>query len=366
MNITEAYNRAVQQCTPHVFEYAGVLDAFHGIDSLNTSFVESLSIRYGYSGQIPELSDFPRLKEFRCTPVLSLDYVMRQDFSSIERLSLIVENSPGIIRLKAPLLQELHLYINDNETDQIDMFQMGYKAIDLNMMANLRELELRHCTGYDIIIDHQLNNLEKAVFANCRYSDFSHLREMPNLTRLTIVDSRIVDISFVQCCPLIQYIDLSYNNISDASILLTLPKLQRANLYRNPLRDADHLAQNLKSSIISKRDHDINDYLCELSRYANIAYRTVKNARKHKTEYPPFLQQRISTSTDEELFLYYLESTVWDDIKKAINGERGLLSRSLKPEDMLIQAVQEYPFIGNSLIQRYSAAMEKNKQGPVL
>lgn len=132
MNITEAYNRAVQQCTPHVFEYAGVLDAFHGIDSLNTSFVESLSIRYGYSGQIPELSDFPRLKEFRCTPVLSLDYVMRQDFSSIERLSLIVENSPGIIRLKAPLLQELHLYINDNETDQIDMFQMGYKAIDLN------------------------------------------------------------------------------------------------------------------------------------------------------------------------------------------------------------------------------------------
>ena len=57
---------------------------------------------------------------------------MRQDFSSIERLSLIVENSPGIIRLKAPLLQELHLYINDNETDQIDMFQMGYKAIDLN------------------------------------------------------------------------------------------------------------------------------------------------------------------------------------------------------------------------------------------
>ncbi len=57
---------------------------------------------------------------------------------------------------------------------------------------------------------------------------------------------------------------------------------------------------------------------------------------------------------------------MWDDIKKAINGERGLLSRSLKPEDMLIQAVQEYPFIGNSLIQRYSAAMEKNKQGPVL
>lgn len=50
MNITEAYNRAVQQCTPHVFEYAGVLDAFHGIDSLNTSFVESLSIRYGYVG----------------------------------------------------------------------------------------------------------------------------------------------------------------------------------------------------------------------------------------------------------------------------------------------------------------------------
>ena len=61
MNITEAYNRAVQQCTPHVFEYAGVLDAFHGIDSLNTSFVESLSIRYGYSGQIPELSDFVEL-----------------------------------------------------------------------------------------------------------------------------------------------------------------------------------------------------------------------------------------------------------------------------------------------------------------
>ena len=57
---------------------------------------------------------------------------------------------------------------------------------------------------------------------------------------------------------------------------------------------------------------------------------------------------------------------MWDDIKKAINGERGLLSRSLKPEDMLIQAVQEYLFIGNSLIQRYSAAMEKNKQGPVL
>ena len=270
MNITEAYNRAVQQCTPYVSEYvAGVLDASHGIDSLDTSFIESLSIRYDYAGQIPELSDFPRMKEFRCTPVISLDYVMRQDFSSIEKLSLTVENCPGIIRLKAPRLRKLYLYIDDNETDQIDMFRMGYKAIDLNTMSSLQELELRHCTGYDIIIDHQLNNLEKAVFANCRYSDFSHLREMPNLTRLSIVDSRIVDISFVQYCSLVQYIDLSYNNISDASILLTLPKLQRANLYRNPLRDADHLAQNLKSSIISKRDHDINDYLCELSRYAS-------------------------------------------------------------------------------------------------
>lgn len=360
MNITEAYIRAEQQCTPPVCEYAaGILDSSHDIASLDAPLIESLSIRCDYKGSIPDLTVFPRLKEFRCTSALSLDYVMRQDFRSMVRLSLNMENYPGVIGFKAPLLQKLYLYINDNETDQIDMFRMGYKAIDLNMMPALRELELRHCTGYDIIIDRQLNNLERAVYADCRYLDFSHLREMPNLSHLVIENSKIADVSFLQFCPHLQYIDLSYNNISDASVLLTLPQLQHVNLYRNPLQDADHLAQNLKSSIISERDRDIRSYLYELSICANIAYRMVEYARKPEAKHSFFLQKRLSTLTDEALFAYYLEAFVWDNIKKAIDGEGRLRYRSLKPKDMLVQAVHEYPFIGNALTRSFSDEMEK-------
>lgn len=360
MNIAEAIINAQKRCTPPVSEFVtGVLDATHGIDSLDATSIECLWIKHGYDGAVPELSLYPNLKEFNCSKTVSLEYLARQDFLSFEKLLINIDNSPATIRINAPLLKRLYLNIHNNDSDQIDMFSMGPKMIDLSLMPCLEEIELRHCTGYDIAINGTLTNLKKAIYSGCRYADFSHLRCMPYLVHLSITDCKVSNLGFLNYCKQVKCLDLSCNEIADASAVLTLPKLEKVNLYRNPLQNTEQLSHITYPSILSPHDADLDRYMWKLTLCANIAYLTTKRARIPDKKRPLFCQRIIDRSTDEELFAQNLEHLIWRDINQAIHGELRPPYKSLTPEEMLMQAVQEYPFIATGLTQCFDK--EKNK-----
>lgn len=357
MKLAEAFNSAKQRCTPPTPEFiTGVLDANHGIDSLDVSSIECLWVKHDYVDFIPELSIFPNLKAFKCIHALDLDYIARQNFLEFTNLSISVNFCPANIRINAPQLKKLYLYVQNNESDQTDLFSMGKKSIDLSLMPHLEEIELRHCSGYDIIVNSPLMNLYKAIYADCRYMDFDHLRYMPNLSRLFITGCHISDLSFLHYCRKITYLDLSYNDISDASVILTLPNLEKTNLYRNPLQNSESLSHILSESILSAHDKDINGYLWELCVCANSAYLMTKKARVPDKKRSPFYQRIIDRSTDEELFAYNLELLVWDGINKCLHGKHSLTYKSVTPEEMFTCAIREYPFIADGLIKSYLRA----------
>lgn len=356
MNMTDAYKRAQQQCAPQPEKYlTGRLSASHGFDASEAESIECLLIMHDYVGNIPDLSLFPKLRSFRCTRMIPVEYLMRQDMRALEELSISLECEPSMIQLDAPSLEKLSIYIHENDSDQMDMFKMGAKTIDLRLMPNLKKILLRHCTGYDIVVDSQLVHMEEAVYDDYRYGDFSHLRYFPNLKRLTIAESKLTDVPCLKYCHELECLDLSYNGISDADALCELPTLKEVNLYRNPLLDIKQLRLKYPSSILSAHDRDVRQYLRSLNVNANHAYSMVQKARESNAKRSPFLQGIIDRSTDEESFARYLESFTWDDIKRKLEGNkvyRTLYYESLSPEEMLEMATKEYPFIASGLLRR--------------
>lgn len=360
MNISDAFMAAQQRCKPTVPEYiTGILDASHNIEMLDTGGIEFLWIKHDYKGAIPELSLFPKLKVFSCNQAVTADYLRRQDCTRLTRISIFIENCPSTIQLYAPHLKKLYIHVMNNKSDQIDMFCLGPKSIDLSFLPSLEEIELRHCTGFDIVINRILPLVKKAVYADCRYESFCHLQYMPNLERLFIVDSKVPELSFLKYCPNVEYIDLTNNEIKDCKELLSMPRLQKAILHKNPLIDPDSLPPLVSSVLVYGHDKDINSFQSELSLCANNAYMMVMKDRKPNKQRPAYFQHIIDSSTDEELFARHLETLIWGIIENAIHGKQSLLYKSVTPEEMLIQTVQEYPFIGNSLAKRFNNTMNQ-------
>lgn len=358
MNITDAYKRAQQQCVPQPEKYlTGRLNASHGFDASEAASIECLSIMHDYAGKIPDLSLFPKLRSFRCTRIISAEYLMRQDMRGLEELSISLECEPSMIQVDAPSLEKLSIYIYENDSDQMDMFKMGPKIIDLRLMPNLKKILLRHCTGYEIVIDRPLVHMEEAVYDDYRYGDFSYLRFFPNLKRLTIAESKLTNVPCLEFCRDLEYLDLSYNSISDADALCEIPTLKEVNLYRNPLLDTKRLCLKYPSSILSAHDRDVRQYLRSLNVNANLAYSMVQKARESNAKRSPFLQGIIDRSTDEELFTRYLESFTWNDIKRKLEGNKAyriVYYESLSPEEMLEMATKEYPFIASGLTKHFA------------
>ena len=60
-----------------------------------------LFIRYGYTGELPDLSLFPRLEAFSSTLPVTMDYLAQQDLTKMKELYLRFENGAGAICIDA-------------------------------------------------------------------------------------------------------------------------------------------------------------------------------------------------------------------------------------------------------------------------
>lgn len=239
MNCYETYEKMKINCT---LSQRHCLNSTNGLDYLNFEEIESLSIFHDYEAPFPDFSQFPKLRDFSSTKIITMEFLEQQDLSRIERLSISFDAVQDVIRFFAPALKDLKIYIDNNDSDQLSLIDIGRHIIDLRGLNQLQSLTLKHCTGYQLILDEQMPLIDKIVVTDTRYESFGFTGKFPNLKHMVISECKLSDISFVEKCRKLTNLDLSYNSILNINPILSLNNLEYLNLYHNPL-------ENRKNSI---------------------------------------------------------------------------------------------------------------------
>ena len=313
-----------------------------GVDCEN---IESLIISHDYIGQIPSMSMFPRLKKLHILKCISLPEFEKLDLSAIDELYVIFKKTEPVIKLNLPKIKKLSIYINDNEDNQLNSFNVFDALIDIRGCDLLEELNLRHCTGYTIKTN-TLLKLRNFICYDYKKYNFEVLNFTPNLVHFVAIGCGIEHIDFLKLIPNVTYLDLSYNEIKDASQVLEMTNLQSLNIFKNPLNDTEKYQAWACKTIVTDKDRDLESFLSSVRASSNLAYSTLKSARKINPQRNKFLQHTYDTQTDEEIFIRYFASNVKRDIEYYTSPENNGESDNLLMEEELVECVlNEYPFL---------------------
>lgn len=142
------------------------LSAETELDTIDSDNIDSLMIAPDYTGSIPNLCIFPKLKTLHILKQISLTDFEKMDFSSIEELYVNFEKKEPFIRFNLPKIKKLQICISNNEDYQLSLFDLADTVIDISGCVALEELELHHCTGCEIKTD-MLPKLKKYKTIPC-------------------------------------------------------------------------------------------------------------------------------------------------------------------------------------------------------
>lgn len=281
------------------------------LDCLN---VTELYIFHDYTGEIPDISLFPKLVTFSSNVILTPEYLERQNLTAITRLRITLDNGSGSVRIVAPNLLDLDVYIRNNEDDQLSMFQSNVNVIDISRCAKLRSLKLSHTTGYEVLTDGIINSVNSVVIEDMRTCDFQFLRNFPCARNLTLWNSGCQDISFVHRLIHLESVDLRCNEIEDISSLADLPKLQSVNIYQNNVRDVSCLKNRLCEVYVTEEDNSFLSFKRSVYMDIMMGYSYVQHCRKPNSRRGKFWDEVYAKKTDEELFLNYFRAKLKEEV----------------------------------------------------
>ena len=342
MTIKEVMEQAKECCEQ---QRPARLSDKNGLDTIDCNEINRLLITSDYTGPIPDLHIFSKLKKLHISRQISLAEFEQMDLSSIEDLFIVLEKKGDFIRFNLPKLKKLSVYISDNEAEQLSVFNTFDAVIDIRGCAALEALELRHCTDYKIKSD-MLPNLTKLRCVDYKQYDFEILKFTPNLTHLTVSECWINNIDFLSLVPNLLSLDLSYNEITNADKVMELSNLQSLNLCINPLDDKEKYKTLPCKTIITDKDRDFERFLSSVWTSINMAYRMVISERKPDPKRKPFLQYMYDRQTDEQIYIRTLAAYIKRNIEYHTSTKKSWRKNVLlTPEELTEYVLQEYPFL---------------------
>ena len=342
MTVKELMEQAKERCErPRPVRLCDMAE----LDTLDCDNIDNLLISHNYSGPIPNLHMFPKLKKLHIIKQISLTDFEQMDLSSIEDLYVVFEKKEHFIRFNLPNIKNLNVYISNNENVQLSLFDTFDAIIDISVCTALEELSLLHCTGYEIKTD-VLPKLKRLVCIDHKKYDFEILKFTPNLTHLVAMNCWVENIDFLKLTPHLLFLNLSYNEITDASKISELSNLKSLDIYRNPLDDLEKYKTLPFKVLVTEKDNDFQMFLHSIWTSINSAYSMLKSARKPDPKRKPFIQQMYDQQTDEQIFTRNLASNIKQDIEYHTSTEKNWKKNILLTVEELTDFVlQEYPFL---------------------
>ena len=310
---------------------------------------ESIFIPYEYEGDIPDISQFPKLKKLHINRSIYLMEFNRLDLSRIEDLYVNFKEKASLITINAPRLKKLTVYISDNEDDQMTLFEPTEAVIDITSCFELEEIHLRHCTGYKIQTE-VLPFVKKVICTDCRYYNFDLLRFTPNLLELSASSCKLHTAEFVRLVPRLRRLDLNRNNIQNTDSVFEMEHIEYLNLYRNPLDNVEKYKALPFETYITERDMEFSSFKGYVKNCMDFACRSLKSARNPDVHKPPFIGKMYERQTDEQIFIHFFAHYLKKEIEDRVCGEKGFGSIKLHTkEELVAYLLKEYPFL-NGLI----------------
>ena len=215
-----------------------------GLDFIDCDNIDRLIIKHDYIGPLPNMNLFPKLKKLCIFCGVTASEFEKLDLSSIEDLSVVFKKKEPLICFNLPNIKKLDIYISNNDSEQLSLFDVFDGVIDIQGCVMLEELYLRHCTDYKIKTN-LLPKLKKLICYDYKKYDFDILKSTPNLVHLAATNCRLDNIDFLSLVPNLIYLDLSYNQISSVDKVLQLCKLQTLRIKSNPLEGVEILSDRL-------------------------------------------------------------------------------------------------------------------------
>ena len=321
------------------------IDANTGLDEIDCENIDSLFVSYDYAQEIPNVDLFPNLKKLHINRRISLSEFEKLDLSKIEDLYVNFYEKVPLLKIKAPNLRKLVIYISNNEEDQITLFEPSEAVIDISCCSKLEELHLRHCTGYKIKTN-QLRFLNKLICCDFRYYDFDILRFTPNLVHLVATSCKLHNVDFVRLVPGLKTLDLNRNEICSANVIFELKYIEHLNLYRNPLDDIEKYKALPYETHITEKDREFSSFKGSVKDCMRIAYYSLKSARNPDVRKPPFIQKKYESQTDEQIFIHSFAHYLKKEIEERVCGKKDFRSIKLyTKEELEAYLLKEYPFL---------------------
>lgn len=341
MTIQEAFEKAQSICE---IKRPTIFDGNTDVSQVNCSEVLALSIFHDYNKELPEISLFPNITSFHSTKILSMEYINTQDFSQIKSLYLSFDKNCGEIKVHAPQLEELTIYICNNDSDQINIFdEISTNVIDISNLPNLRTIKLMHTTGYKIITKVQQPTITQLIITDRRDNDFEFVTHFPCIEQLTICDSQCTDISFLRELKCITHLNLSHNEIMDISPITITDIIKSIDLYRNPVKNIHVLDAFSGELVFSEKDYAIKRFASTMWTLSNMAYHHVQACKKDDSKRSPYLKKLYSEKSELELYLDCFTMLLKREKEKLYQDKRSILTD--KDIDGFVE--KEYPFLLN-------------------
>lgn len=313
------------------------------IDFIHT---KGITVSRDYNGDLDILNKFPHLRTLHISKNITPEDLSKLDLSTIENLYVNFDHEIRDIIIDVPCLKRLTIYISENETDQLSIFDSFPSHIDIGGCSKLEELGLRHCTGYKLI-DCKFDSLTHLICADCKGWDFAFLKNMPELSHFVATGCKLSDVSFLKGHNNLTHIDLTYNNISNANVLFELKGLSEVSIYKNPLENPDKYHSLPCSKVYATdKDYEFAHFLASVHRSSNLAFLAILHYRTPDPKRPALIQRMYDRDTDEDLFARGFASNVKSEIEHYTSPEKNyFFTGLLKKEELQEYILREYPFV---------------------
>lgn len=321
------------------------------LEDLDYQNITELYVFHDYAGEIPDISLFPRLVAFSSNVILAPDYIERQNLNAITRLRITLENGSGLVRIVAPNLLDLDVYVRNNEDDQLSIFQSNDNAIDISRCTKLRTLKLNHTTGYEILTDGIVDSIESVVVIDMRACDFLFLHNFPSTRELTIWGSECRDISFIQGLTRLESVDFSCNGIEDISALAEMPSLLFVNICRNNVRNITCLKNRPCEVYVTEEDNSYLSFKRSVNMDIMMGYSYVQHCRKPNPRRGKFWDEVYAKKTDEELFLNYLKAKLKEEVDNYTVDAKKHYHIPVPIGRLITYIKTEFPFINYGFLE---------------